>query len=862
MTECSERYHDGSSYDSAASESDDDRRSSKRFCERQSNALSGVATASAESERRLRRRVRCKRRQDVRGRRAASRADIERHDALIGALDLLCERVERMHEVVSALDRCVTLPRASSISDSTECSYTYMPSSPTSPRFSEQFDDAIGATPWRSPERTKNDRWQEERECLQTSADTAGKRTCKGARSKEQPCALIARTRAASREQSASPLLFSGQELRRAALLNNSPRRTPHSQQVERNTGYSVVGIDSDDAAAANDLGEEGRSDGARGVGARRRRREPLLSPVAARRPASLGELQRSVSRSSDLCAWTSSPPRSPRSLTNSPRLALSLGNNNSPRRFLIQTASRRINLAEESILLRRPLGYGGSATVYEADVAGFVIAAKIFHQHFGTDEALDAHRYLLSRKLDALCSLPCHQHIVSTLGYRFERSARLVVLSERMDDITLRDLIDARRVLQQQKQQPLPSGAAAPEQQTLQQPPFRRDEILGLFEQVVAGVAFLHHLPERCAVESGGHVIGVWHRDIKAENVFVKRVIAPLSEALSDDHFGSSGSSGRMSRSTSATNCASLQSNGSECAGAPADIVNTAGQHSSVELAQSGALHRVVQLKLGDMDEAHIVYDINSAQSPIQWLDSALLEHEAREMHTRRTAARDDNDSPASATRAVPNNLTPSAMATSGRVRRSSLFDSILSKTIGSAAGGSRARGSMVERLSLTVGTPEFMAPEMADRNSTMYGERVDVWSLGMLLYEMLTLQLPYDSDNYGDFELLTAIANGVRPSFPSDAYYNDRKFADEWRPVLDLFIACTQLDPTRRPSAAALLQQVRALQQAEYSASEVSVEVPDGLYAATVDRAANKGSSRRARADAKTIVHAVTQE
>jgi len=452
-----------------------------------------------------------------------------------------------------------------------------MPSSPTSPRFSEQFDDASGATLCRSQERTRNEHC-EEGECPQATVDTIDKRACKFVRSKEKPGALIARARAASRERPASPLLFSGQELRRAALLNNSPRRAQHSQQVERSVaGSSVLGSDSDDAVPLNDFAQEG--DSARG--ARRRRREPLLSPVAARRPASLGELQRSVSRSSDLGAWTSSPPRSPRSLANSPRLALSLGSNNSPRRFLIKTAARRINLAEESIMLRRPLGYGGSATVYEADVAGLVIAAKIFHQHFGTDEALDAHRYLLSRKLDALCSLPCHQHIVSTLGYRFERSARLVVLSERMDDITLRDLIDARRVLQQQSQQQLPSGAAAaaaaaaPEQQTLQRPPFRRDEILGLFEQVVAGVAFLHHLPERCAVESGGHVIGVWHRDIKAENVFVKRVIAPLAEALSDDHFGSSSSSGRMSRSTSATNCASSQSNnGSDNAQFVADVL------------------------------------------------------------------------------------------------------------------------------------------------------------------------------------------------------------------------------------------------------------------------------------------------
>ena len=495
--------------------------------------------------------------------------------------------------------------------------------------------------------------------------------------------------------------------------------------------------------------------------------------------------------------------------------------------------------MANERILLRRQLGHGGSATVFEAEASGFVLAAKIFHQHFGTDEQLDAHRYALARKLDALTALPAHDNVVTTFAYRFQHSSRLVVLMERMDDITLRDLIDQRRQLA------IDSGDYVQSERRLQRPPFALVELLALFEQVVAAVAFLHHLPDRCAVGSGGHVLGVWHRDIKAENVFVKRIIAPLDEALRDDHFGSSSSSGRVTLGVvdSSTPLAEVDNSvigarkhrdadtGDDNGANNNDEKRPASSASSTSLpsdsrlpsaqrrplGQKRDLHRHVQLKLGDLDEAHIVYDINSPNSPIQWLESALFDSLTNESND--CGERSDNRQPGTLASsadicaggqnasAVTSTPSPSA-ATSGRVRRTSILESLRHKTL----GGKSSRAAMVERLSLTVGTPEFMAPEMADRGSMLYGERVDIWSLGMLLFELLTLELPYGCDQFVDFELLTAIANGVRPSFPT-GYYNDAPFVNEWKPVIDLFVACTHLDPTRRPSAAALLRQVRTL-------------------------------------------------
>lgn len=47
--------------------------------------------------------------------------------------------------------------------------------------------------------------------------------------------------------------------------------------------------------------------------------------------------------------------------------------------------------------------------------------------------------------------------------------------------------------------------------------------------------------------------------------------------------------------------------------------------------------------------------------------------------------------------------------------------------------------KNGYVEKI---VGTPEFMAPELYDEE---YNELVDVYSFGMCMIEMLTLEYPY---------------------------------------------------------------------------------------------------------------------
>lgn len=62
---------------------------------------------------------------------------------------------------------------------------------------------------------------------------------------------------------------------------------------------------------------------------------------------------------------------------------------------------------------------------------------------------------------------------------------------------------------------------------------------------------------------------------------------------------------------------------------------------------------------------------------------------------------------------------------------------------------------GTLHTRIGKLIGTPDYMSPEQCNSGSVDVDTRSDVYSLGVLLYQLLSSQLPYDFDRSNDSEV-----------------------------------------------------------------------------------------------------------
>jgi WD40 repeat protein/serine/threonine protein kinase len=114
---------------------------------------------------------------------------------------------------------------------------------------------------------------------------------------------------------------------------------------------------------------------------------------------------------------------------------------------------------------------------------------------------------------------------------------------------------------------------------------------------------------------------------------------------------------------------------------------------------------------------------------------------------------------------------------------------------------------GPTMTQNGFLVGTPGYMAPEQASGKRALVGPATDIYALGVVLYQLLTGQLPFQGES--TLELLRAVASDeptrprrLRPSLPRD--------------LEAITLHCLEKEPGRRyPSALALAEDLRRFQE-----------------------------------------------
>lgn len=107
----------------------------------------------------------------------------------------------------------------------------------------------------------------------------------------------------------------------------------------------------------------------------------------------------------------------------------------------------------------------------------------------------------------------------------------------------------------------------------------------------------------------------------------------------------------------------------------------------------------------------------------------------------------------------------------------------------------------STCQETSHMIGTSRWAAPELLQCQTMLYSTAMDIYSFGMILYELVTFEIPFHHLEF-NYQVLEAVDEGKRPTLPSYCLA-------EWR---ELIFACWSDSPIDRPTAAHVLHTLEA--------------------------------------------------
>ena len=98
----------------------------------------------------------------------------------------------------------------------------------------------------------------------------------------------------------------------------------------------------------------------------------------------------------------------------------------------------------------------------------------------------------------------------------------------------------------------------------------------------------------------------------------------------------------------------------------------------------------------------------------------------------------------------------------------------------------------SGVDITTTKLGTPLTMAPELLNSNGNSYTSKADLWSIGVVFYQMLYGKTPFDAKNYKDLQKKVKEYSGSNLRFAKDIQISQE--------CKDLLIGLMQYDPKKR--------------------------------------------------------------
>ncbi|KAL0013627.1 hypothetical protein SO802_000696 [Lithocarpus litseifolius] len=98
--------------------------------------------------------------------------------------------------------------------------------------------------------------------------------------------------------------------------------------------------------------------------------------------------------------------------------------------------------------------------------------------------------------------------------------------------------------------------------------------------------------------------------------------------------------------------------------------------------------------------------------------------------------------------------------------------------------------------------GTLPWMAPELLNGSSSLVSEKVDVFSFGIVLWELLTGEEPYADLHYGAI-IGGIVSNTLRPPVPESC-------DPDWRSLME---KCWSAEPSERPSFTEIVNELRSM-------------------------------------------------